>query len=353
MVKCNKTHFKNQVFHVGIDAHKRDWRVSIRTKGLLLKTFSMNPSPPELLRYMQTNYTGGRYRSVYEAGFCGYWIHRDLTSLGFQNIIVNPADVPSTHKEKDRKSDPIDSKKLARELENNSLNGIYIVNEEQEALRSFCRLYRQYTKRNGQIKNRIKGFLSFVGYKIPDSFESKHWSARFVSMLKEISFKEPLNREILDEHIDELDHVRMKQLALLKKLRLLSKKSELIRLLRTVPGIGKITSFVLFAELSDIHRFKKIDNLCSYVGLVPSTDSSGEKEHVTGLSQRQNRLLRSLLIEAAWIAVRDDPAMTASYSELTKRMTKQRAIVRIAKKLLSRIRYVWLHQKPYVTAIIE
>jgi transposase len=353
MIKSNKIQFKNQVFHLGIDAHKRDWRISIRTKGLLLKTFSMNPSPQELQKYMQRHYTGGTYRSVYEAGCCGYWIHRDLTDLGFQNIIVNPADVPSTHKEKDRKSDPIDSKKLARELENNSLSGIYIVNEEQEALRSFCRLYRQYAKRNSQIKNRIKGFLTFVGYKTPDDFESKYWSLRFVAMLKGISFKLPLNRDILDEHLDELDHIRKKQLALLRKLRLLGKHSEIIRLLRTVPGIGQISSFVLFAELSDIRRFKKTDTLCSYIGLVPSTNSSGDKERVTGISRRQNRILRSLLIEAAWIAVRNDPAMTAAYSLLIKRMTKQRAIIRITKKLLNRIRYVWLHRKPYVPAIVE
>lgn len=351
--ETKKVQFKNQVFSIGIDTHKRDWRVSIRCNRICLKTFAMNPSPEELHQYMTRNYPGGRYESVYEAGFSGYWIHREMTRLGFSNMIVNPADVPTSHKEQDRKSDPIDSRKLARELENNSLHGIYVVNEEQEALRSFSRLYRQYTKRGVQIKNRIRGFLNFVGYKMAEDIETRHWSARFIAMLKDISFQESLNRTVLDTHVEELEHVRGKQLWLLRELRELSKRSKIIKLLRTIPGIGTITSFVLYAELVDITRFKKLDHLCGFVGLVPSTSTSGEKEQNNGLSNRHNRFLRSLLIESAWIAVRNDPALTAAYNELTKRMPKQRAIIRIAKKLLNRIRYVWLHQKEYVTAVVE
>jgi transposase len=127
----------------------------------------------------------------------------------------------------------------------------------------------------------------------------------------------------------------------------------MIALLRTIPGIGLTTSFVLFTELVDIHRFRKLDHLCSFIGLVPSTASSDTKVRVNGITPRHNKYLRYLVIEAAWIAVRKDPALTAAYNELTKGMTKQRAIIRIAKKLTNRIRYVWLHQKEYVVATVE
>ena len=120
--------FENQVFYIGIDVHKRSWTVTIRTNNMFLKTFSMNPSPEELAKHLKKNYPDGIYKSTYEAGFCGFWIHKQLTELGIDNIVIHAADVPTTHKEKITKTDKVDSKKLAKELEHQNLNGIYIPN---------------------------------------------------------------------------------------------------------------------------------------------------------------------------------------------------------------------------------
>jgi transposase len=87
--------------------------------------------------------------------------------------------------------------------------------------------------------------------------------------------------------------------------------------------------------------------------LAPDTDSSGEDYNVVGITQRQQGYLRSLLIEAAWMAVRKDPAMTACFADLSHRMGKQRAIIRIAKKLIGRIMYVWTNQKDYVFSVVS
>ena len=354
MLKETKTaRFDGQRFYLGMDVHKANWRVTIRFNDMRLKTFSMNPSPTELHRYMRGHYPGGVYHSVYEAGYCGFWIHREMTRLGFKNIIVNPADVPSTHKEKDRKDDPIDSNKLSRELANNSLGSIYVPDEQQESVRSIARLHRQYSQRSVQIKNRIKSFLNFVGHPIPEGYEKGHWSFRYLTMLKELQFKETMNRVVLDEHLDELHHIRKKQLSILHEIRKISKEVPTVLLLRTIPGVGLITAFILFTELIDIRRFLTFDDLCSFVGLVPSVAKSDKTIHVNGISQRHNKFLRYLIVEAAWMATRKDPALTAAFNDLSKRMSKSRAILRIAKKLLNRIRHVWLHQRPYVLAVVE
>jgi len=351
-LQTKKVQFDNQPFYLGIDVHKKSWHVTIRTHNLHLKTFAMEPSPQKLKKYVDKNYPGGIFHSVYEAGFSGYWADRELRNLGIKNIIVNPADVPTTHKEKDRKRDAIDSNKLSREHCNSSLRGIFVVDEQQESVRSIARLYRQYTKRSTQIKNRIKGLLNFTGHTILDDSVSKHWSAQYIRELKKMKMNTELNRLILDEHIDELEHARTKQLFVLRKVRALGKQIPIVNLLRTIPGVGLITSFMLYAELVDIKRFRTLDHLCSFIGLVPSTSSSGSKERVHGISQRQNRYLRSLIIEAAWIASRVDPVLTQSFLDYTKRMKKQNAIIRIAKKLTNRIRYVWLHNKPYVPSVV-
>ena len=64
----NTTHtisFAHIHFFVGIDAHLKNWKVTIRLDGLELKTFSMNPSPLELLAYLQKQYPDGIYHLVY------------------------------------------------------------------------------------------------------------------------------------------------------------------------------------------------------------------------------------------------------------------------------------------------
>lgn len=351
--KTNMLDFEGQVFNIGIDTHKSNWKVTVRQNSMELKKFSMNPEPLELLSYMSKHYPGGRYRSVYEAGFSGYWIHRSLSELGIDNIIINPSDVPTTHKEKDRKSDGVDSAKLSRELENGSLTGIYIPTMEQESIRALARLARQYSKRSTQVKTRITSFLDVNGVRLAEGLQYSYWSKNHIKWISELEFKLPVNRYILDKHLQELQHIRGMRLELLRKVRECSRNILTVRLLRSIPGIGLTVAFILYTELMDIRRFESEDPLASYIGLVPSTASTNDKEHNKGMTQRHSRYLRYILIEAAWIAVRRDPAMTLAFSKLTKRMSKTRAIIRIAKKLLKRIRWVWLHQKEYVTAIVE
>ena len=128
---------------------------------------------------------------------------------------------------------------------------------------------------------------------------------------------------------------------------------EELSLLRSVPGVGAVCSLAFYTELMNMERFPKFDQLKAYFGLIPSVAGSGETVHVKGLSNRRNRYLRHLIIEAAWVSIRKDPALLLSYNKLIQRMKPQDAIVRIAKKLLNRIRYVWKNQKEYVPALVK
>ncbi len=133
--------FKGQTFYIGLDVHKKSWAVCIRIQRVVAERFTMKPSPEELLGHLNKKYPGGRYKSVYEAGFCGFWIHRRLTESGIENIVVNPADIGTTQKEKDRKTDRVDAGKLSRELESGKLEPIYIPSESLEHIRSLWRLH--------------------------------------------------------------------------------------------------------------------------------------------------------------------------------------------------------------------
>lgn len=103
--------FKGHNIYVGFDVHKKNWKVTVMAESIMYKSFNQPPHPEVLVNYLQKNFPGGTYHSAYEAGFCGYWIHYQLQQLGVKSIIVNPADIPTTQKEKVQKEDLRDSLK--------------------------------------------------------------------------------------------------------------------------------------------------------------------------------------------------------------------------------------------------
>jgi len=348
--------FSNQEFYLGIDIHKKSWNVTIRSNNIALKTFSMNPDPQEITNYMKKNYPKGKYYSVYEAGFSGFHIHRDLNKYGFNSIVVSPTDIPTSGKERVTKTDKVDSRKLSRELENGSLKGIFIPSLLQQEIRSISRLRYQQVKKQTRIKNQIKSYLDFYGHKLPANPEMNRWSRRFIEYLQNLEFQYEMGKEQLEIYIEELLVIKNRIIQIMLSLKKHCAQYGIdkdIKLLRSVPGVGPITAITIVAEIIDINRFSNTDKFASYIGLVPSTNSSGEKEKVLGLTILFNRHIRSLMIEAAWISIRKDPVLTLAFNNYSKRMSNQEAIVRIAKKLLNRIYYVLKNKTEYVCAVVK
>jgi len=349
--------FSGKEIFVGIDVHKKQWTVTIRFNQMEQRTFSMNPSPKELRRYLQRHYPDGYYHSVYEAGFCGFWIHRQLKQLGIDNRVVNPADVPTCHKERDRKTDRVDSRKLCRELEHGSLVGIYIPSEFHQELRSLNRLRRRLVQQQTRTKCRIKGYLNYHGIPTPAHSEMAHWSGHFIQWLHHVKVSDPLRSDYLTICLQSLADVRQQLVQTVRRLRYYSYQPGLKDLIHhyfnSIPGIGFITAMTIYSEVMDIRRFATLDALKSFFGLVPSTRCSDEREKTKGLSHRRNAYLRYILIESAWVAARKDPALSLAFAELSHRMPPQQAIIRIARKLLNRIRYVWIHEKPYEMGLVQ
>jgi transcriptional regulator of acetoin/glycerol metabolism len=87
-VQSNKLDFSGQNIYVGIDVHLKSWSVAILSDHSVLKRFSQSPEPEALHKYLVINYPGANYFSVYEAGFCGFWIHERLTDLGITNTLA-------------------------------------------------------------------------------------------------------------------------------------------------------------------------------------------------------------------------------------------------------------------------
>ena len=348
--------FKGQNVYIGIDVHLKSWKVTIMVNGVEHRTFSQDPKAEVLANYLSKHFPGAAYYSAYEAGFCGFSVHRELEVFGICNLVVNPADIPTTDKEKRQKEDKRDSRKIAKSLKNGELIGIYVPSQEMGGLRCLVRYRKTLIKEISRHKCRVKSHLYFDGIEIPLEVAdaSKHWSGRFTQWLEGVELSTQYAKIVLDDILDTVQLLRKKLLTVNRYLRqgVDGEYADKLRLLQSIPGIGPVTSITLLTELENMLRFKKLDHLCSYVGLVPSTNSSGEKEKVGTITRRSNRAVREAIIEAAWVASRRDPSLVYSFSRLCKRMDATEAIIRIAKKLLNRIRYVMINEKEYVYSIL-
>lgn len=342
--KTNMVDFTGEKIYIGIDMHSEQWSVSIRHNQRTIKEAVIEPSARTLQSFLNNNYPGGSYYSVYEAGYFGFQTHYNLSEFGIKNIIVNPADIPTRNKERVKKTDRSDSRKLAQALESGLLEGIYIPTREQIALRNLSRLRQQIVKDKTRAKNRIKAFLRFNGKVLKRDGGTRHWSKSFIASLTRIEFEEEANKIILDDLLFTLNHLSEREKALEMKIKEILGKTEgnkIIERLENLSGIGFKIATAFYLEIMDIKRFPGRNQLAEYVGMTPMVHESGDTELTGGITIRQNRQIRSLLIEAAWVASKSSKYLK-KFSQLTKRMKKKKAIIRIAKMLLFDIRREWI-----------
>jgi transposase len=351
--KINQLNYHEQKIFIGIDVHLKSWKVTIMLEETPFKTFSQDPCALTLRNYLDKNFPNGEYYSAYEAGFCGFSVHRDLIQHGINNIVVNPADIPTTDKEKKQKEDCRDSRKIARALKNGELKAIYVPDKNIEELRVLVRYRKTIVREISKCKTRIKSFLHFNGIKIPRELDlaAQYWSANFTKWLKTVKLTTDYGHIVLVKTIETIEHLRKTLLSICRDLkRIIEQNSTFdntIKKLRGIPGIGFVVSLTILTEIVDIKRFANLDRLCSFIGLIPTTKSTSDKEITGRITNRSNKPLRDVLIESAWIAIRNDSSLALTYSNLCKRMKPNNAIIRISKKLLNRIRFVLLNNKQY------
>jgi transposase len=354
-MKSKSIEFSGMNIYVGMDVHKKSWSVTILTDQMEHRTFNQPPSAETLHRYLHKHFPGADYYSAYESGFCGYGHHRKLVELGINNIVINPADVPTTGKEKAIKTDKVDSRKIAKGLRSNSLNAIHIFNEAEQDLRSFARTRHIMQRDVRKSKQRIKMYLLFNTISIPVALDTDSWTNAFEAWLKQVSFPTDRAKRAFGFLLANYHFQKQQIRQISKELRAYFRKfhKEPYYLLRSIPGIGPLSAIAIITELGDINRFANINKLSSYVGLMPLMSNSGETEKVGRITYRCNNYLRTILVEASWQAVRMDPAMMMYYRQHAAKGNGKRAIVKVAGKLLNRIRYVLKNKEPYVLGVVQ
>ncbi|WP_203257604.1 IS110 family RNA-guided transposase [Hyunsoonleella ulvae] len=340
--------------YIGIDIHKRSWKVHCSSDLFAGKTFSMPPEPYLLKSYVDKHFKNYQVSCAYEAGCCGYRAHRAFRGYGWHSLVVNPADIFRKGKERYTKTDRIDAQLIARELKDGRLESIEVPDRKREQLRSLFRRRNDLVKDMRQIKSYIKMQLLYYGVKIPEEYDNDHWSHDFRNWLDELRFEYVTGDEALQSRMRSFRFIDQEFRAVSTALRKYTKQyyKKDYMLLRSIPGIGAIVASGILSELGDLRRFTSIKHLAGYVGLCPGIHQSGDNLRHTGVSMRAHRLMRSYFIEASWQAIRADPVMQAYYRKHQGKNVKS-IIVKIARKLLSRTLAVIKTEIPYEIGVIE
>lgn len=348
----NEISFKGQKIFIGIDVHLKSWNVAVAPQVGVVKSHQQEASAKVLFDFLRKHYPDGDYQAVYESGFSGFSTYYALKGVGIDSIVINAADVPTTQYEEVMKTDRIDAAKLARSLKAGLLKGIYIRERENIDDRSVVRIRKTILKQLGGCKSRLKHLLHNNGVAMPERFAkpSTHWSRAFIKWLKEDVKLLSSTRTSLDLLIGQVETMRKSLLEATRKMRELSRKeryAENYDLVVSIPGIGASVAMCILTEIYDISRFRNERQFASYLGLVPTSHSSGEKISHGEKTFRGNKKIGPQIVEAAWIAICRDNGLGCAYAAYKEKMTPQEAIIRIARKLSNIIFSVLKTKKKY------
>lgn len=286
---------------VGLDVHKATIAVAVAEEGRKGEVRFVGEVPNEeaaLDRLVaKLGAGGGQLRFCYEAGPCGYRVHRHLSGRGQECIVVAPSRIP--RKPGDRvKTDRRDAVMLASLHRAGQLTPVWVPDAGHEAIRDLVRARSAAVAASRAARQQLLGFLLRHGRR----FEGKPWTKTHRAWLAGLRFEHPASQIVLQDLMDAVDAAeRVARLTRQIEAQVAEwSLAPLVTALQAMRGVALIVAVTLVAELGDLSRFASPAQLMAYVGLVPSEHSSGARTRRGGITKTGNGEVRKMLTEAAW-----------------------------------------------------
>jgi transposase len=285
--------------HLGMDTSKNTIVVGILMPGeevpVLDRVWNEEDSVRRLVGGLGP---AGQLRACYEAGPCGFELHRLLTSMGVACDVVAPSLIPRRAGER-VKTDRRDASRLARLHRAGELTAIRVPAEAEEAVRDLVRARAALMADRRRAQQRITAMLLRHGR----VWRGTSWTAAHEQWIAGQRFGEPAlgaalahYRAALDTRRAELDAVEAGLAAWAGRPPL----GEAVARLGCYRGIAELTGLTLAAEVVDWRRFPAARAFMGFTGLVPAEYSSGERTRRGSITKAGSAPVRTALIEAAW-----------------------------------------------------
>ncbi|MBI3008348.1 MAG: IS110 family transposase [Candidatus Omnitrophica bacterium] len=339
---------------LGIDVDKKSFSINMKDHRHFSRSFTMPSTAEGLYQYIQNHFPGKRVLCAYEAGPTGYHLYHSLNNHQQPCCVISPASVPRARNER-VKNNRLDSEKITTYLRSGELKVVRVPSAIYQELRHLTEMYECYAQQRQKSKQRIKSLLLFEHLHENFRDADRAWTKNYIQQLKKLNCSLMVG-ERLNMLLRDLDYALEQIRLVLKKLKTFIKEhkdiQEYIRCLRSIPGIGPITSSLLLGRLGDPQNLKDVREIASFLGLVPSEHSTGDHIHQGRITHLGDPFVRSRLIECAWVTIRHDQELEQFYHRIKARhhpkVAAGKAIVAVARKLTLRIYRVLKERRPYI-----
>jgi transposase len=340
------------ILALGWDVHRKFSKVSLQemtSKGQIgvVERARLEHCDHQVMRQWLDRVPAGTPVAL-EAAFGWPWIADLLEELGLEPHLGHPPAV-KVLAQHEAKGDRCDADRLAKFQLRGILPESYLAPPEVRQRRERMRYRIALVRLHGGVKNRIHAILHRLG--ILHSF-SDLFGKGGRAFLEKLDLPEA-SQAVLGGYLRLLDHLREEIEQVEQWMRRNLAQDEVVRWLKTLPGIGVILAHVIRAEIGQIERFPSYRHLGSYSGLAPLSDDSADRHGRRHCSPACNHTLRWALIEAATgvLATKGTKAwrLRRLYGRLTGggRYNKNQAKVALARELIKLVYVVWSKGEPY------
>jgi transposase len=324
--------------YVGIDLHKKTIAAGVvdQRRRVLARRTLLCADPARVVAFFGGL---GPFQAVVEATASYEWLWRLSEPSADRLVLAHPKKL-RVIAESRRKSDKIDAQVLAEFLARDELPESYRPTPRQREHRVLVR-HRCYVRRRAAAaKVKIRRVLSDANANRPDLF-----TAAGLDYLAGVPLA-AADRFVVDQLRREWEH-RLGQLRDVdRRLKEFAREApaaeaEARAALLSIPGVGAVTADVVLSELADVRRFRSAKDVAAYAGLAPGFRESAGKRRELPIGKDGSRLLRWALVEAAWRLVRLTNRWRAVFERLAGRRGRRKAIVAVARRLLTVMTAVW------------
>jgi transposase len=269
-------------------------------------------------------------------------IYETLEENGVEVKLANPAKTKAIASAR-IKTDKLSARILAHLLRADLIAECYVAPREVRRVRALLRQRASLVKMRTMVKNRVHSHLDRYDYRSP-------WSDAFgvggMEWLRGLKL-DPVDRCILDSHLRHLKYLDGEIGFLESRIAGHAVDNEDVLLLMTLTGIDYQSAMLLACEIGDIRRFPSAKHFVSWLGLCPGLYQSGDTLVLGRMKKDSNGRARWVLVQAAWVAARNDPRMRELYLRVKARKGSSKAAVRVANKMAVIIWHMLTKREPY------
>src|SRR5215468_8948630 len=323
------------MFYVGLDIHtKRIAFCVLSEKGQLVQRGQVR-GVEEMLRVLKG--LPGRFEVCYEAS-CGYGHYHDLLRpLAARVLVAHPGQLRLIFRSKS-KNDRNDAERLAKLLFLGETPTVHVPSLDVRTWRELINCRSQVIAKRTRAKNGLRALLRGAGVVPPKS--PGLWTQKGLAWLRQLELptaSQRLRRDLLLEEVEALNgQVRRIEQELNRR----AQQTPAVARLRSIPGVGMRTAEAVAAFIDDPDRFRHAKAVGRYFGLVPCQDQSGDKNRLGHITREGPPVVRRLVAEAAWQAIRRSPTVRAFF-ERTQRGDPQRKKIAVVATAHYLVRVMW------------